>query len=315
MAEREKKWHWICRQNQYDFADDNTHFGLVHYTHRPAEKLEMHKHNFVELVYIINGKATHVFKTGESTEYRCVVERGDIFVINPGETHTYLFDQNESLELLNIDFDPLLVDIDSFADSEEVRMMDFLYYQPRLPLEMRFGNILRLDEAGGEAVLDIIRLMVSEFAQQKSGYKIIVRMGLIQVLTLLSRKYIELTDKGLIETSNSVTNYPNILRVRGYIDHHFTENLTKEQLAKIGMCSVRHLSRKFKELLGETVMEYIQKLRINYAKQLMTETPQKITDIALESGFQDISYFNKVFKTSAGMTPYEYRNQFNQKDF
>jgi transcriptional regulator GlxA family with amidase domain len=182
-----------------------------------------------------------------------------------------------------------------------------------LPLEIRFGTILRLEGEDGEAVESIMRMVTSEFAQQRIGYKMIVHMGVCQILTLLSRKYIEITEHNIAGNSMLAVNYPNIVRVKGFIEHHYNEDITKDQLAKIGMCSVRQLSRKFKELTGDTVVEYVLRLRLNHVKKMLTASDEKVTEIAFESGFKDISYFNKVFRANVNLTPKEYRDQYNQQ--
>ena len=70
-----------------------------------------------------------------------------------------------------------------------------------------------------------------------------------------------------------------------------------------------HLNRSIKKHLGVTVTEYINSLRLEHAAKLLQTTDKKIVDIALESGFESVSYFNKIFKQKFLVTPHTYRNK------
>ena len=70
-----------------------------------------------------------------------------------------------------------------------------------------------------------------------------------------------------------------------------------------------HLNRSVKKYFGVTVTEYINSLRLDHAAKLLRTTDKKIVDIALESGFESVPYFNKIFKQNFLVTPHVYRNK------
>ncbi len=98
-----------------------------------------------------------------------------------------------------------------------------------------------------------------------------------------------------------------IYAVSNYIHSHYQENLTLETLAKESYMSPYYLSHQFKRITGYTVTHYIQLVRVRNCQFLLSNTAEKITDIALLCGFFSFSQFNRVFRRFCGESPSEYR--------
>ncbi len=98
-------------------------------------------------------------------------------------------------------------------------------------------------------------------------------------------------------------------RAAKYIQKHFTEEIFLDNIADYCGVSPAYLSRIFSQEHGKGVLEYLTELRIRKAKELLSDTNEKIYRIAALSGYSDAVYFNKVFKKNTGMTPREYRLQ------
>ncbi len=309
MYKYEKRWHWIFTGREFRFADENFPFAIVRFVHNKKDNPPLHKHGFAELVVVLGGSAEHHIKVTGLEEYQCRISAGDVFIINPEEEHEYLFSEGEELDILNINFHSGFIDSTLIQGKSEVRIMDFLYLQPSLPLDIRFGNILKLTENEMQNIIAQVDSIVQELHEKTIGYMLMIRLYMALIFTLLSRKYISAVDKGLVNEALKDTSMSNMYRVIGYMEHHFSEDITKEELARIGMCSARNLSRKFKECTGETVFEYIHRLRVDKSRSLLIETDMKITEIAVLVGFNDISFFNKTFKKRMGITPREYRER------
>ncbi|TNJ64782.1 AraC family transcriptional regulator [Paenibacillus hemerocallicola] len=91
--------------------------------------------------------------------------------------------------------------------------------------------------------------------------------------------------------------------IRNYLDTHFGENVSIEQLAqRIGVSS-RHFRRAFKQLYGISATDYVTDLRMSQAKRLMATTRQPIAEIARHVGYQDESHFRRTFKQQMGISP------------
>lgn len=96
---------------------------------------------------------------------------------------------------------------------------------------------------------------------------------------------------------------------RRYIFDHLYEELSLPALAKVSGISPVHLSRLFRRETGSSLTEYIQRQRVEEAKQLITLSAYSLSDISARLQFHDQSYFTKVFKKYAGMTPKQYRDR------
>lgn len=97
-----------------------------------------------------------------------------------------------------------------------------------------------------------------------------------------------------------------------WIEENFTESITLSSLSKISGLNQKYLCRFFKEYTGRTPIDYINNLRIDAACHEMEHSKLSVTEAALVSGFNSISYFTKTFKKYKGISPSEYRLEKNQ---
>ena len=94
-----------------------------------------------------------------------------------------------------------------------------------------------------------------------------------------------------------------------YIDEHFSESLTLEEMASRTGFSKFHFSRLFKKYTHYNFIDYLHFRRIKEAEQLLLRPDTSITDIAITSGFSSISTFNRIFRQEKGCSPSEYRDR------
>ena len=94
-----------------------------------------------------------------------------------------------------------------------------------------------------------------------------------------------------------------------YIDRHYNEKITLEQLAKRTHISKSYLTRRFRQFTGETIVNYINKLRIQYAREMLVNSEKNITEIAWAVGFDSPKYFHRVFKKETGESPAAFRRR------
>ena len=96
--------------------------------------------------------------------------------------------------------------------------------------------------------------------------------------------------------------------MKRYADEAYTENLTLHELSATYQKNEKYLGRLFKREIGLSFSDYVLERRLKKAENLLKTTDEKIIEIALECGFNNISYFNRVFKEKNGISPSEYRN-------
>ena len=92
-----------------------------------------------------------------------------------------------------------------------------------------------------------------------------------------------------------------------YIEANYTKNITLDDLSMAVNISSYYLSRIFKENTGENFIDYLTRLRIERAKELLSTTQYSMKEIGVMSGYPDPNYFSKTFKKNVGVTPTEYR--------
>lgn len=94
---------------------------------------------------------------------------------------------------------------------------------------------------------------------------------------------------------------------KGYIYQNYNKKIKLTDIGEVLNLTPQHLCKFFKEMTDTSIVEYINHYRIETSISLLKISTLSITDIALECGFDNISYFNRVFKKQVGCTPSEFR--------
>ena len=95
--------------------------------------------------------------------------------------------------------------------------------------------------------------------------------------------------------------------VQDYIEHNLDKEMTREDLAQMVHLNQDYLARIFKKETGDSLMNYITGKRVEAAKQYLLKTGESVNTIAMRVGYDNFSYFTKIFKDRTGMTPKDYR--------
>jgi AraC-like DNA-binding protein len=116
-------------------------------------------------------------------------------------------------------------------------------------------------------------------------------------------------------SKKDITKTELLKTVLQYIDKYYGEKLTVSELAAQIQMSEGHFSRFFKSLVRMTPMEYVNNIRISKACLLLEKTNRMMLDIAMDVGFTNQSYFNRLFKMKKGCTPKKYKLKFHKNAF
>jgi AraC-like DNA-binding protein/mannose-6-phosphate isomerase-like protein (cupin superfamily) len=289
----------LYHSGQY-FRESSFPFYLDRYTIGQNEIIPMHRHDFVELVYVLEGNALH-----ELAGNRYTLNSGDVFVIEPDVYHSYVGSSERDTIVYNVLFQKSLLRQELRSLCRIPEFLDFFYIAPFLRKTAAFSPYLSLK---GEAKLTLeshLQTLQQELKRKESGYQLIVKTRLIECLVVLSR-YSGAQDS----TANKGRSDSEWLdSITSMLEQHFDKPFTLEQLSKLCGMSVSSFAAKFKQHTGLTLVEYRHDLQIRHACKLLKETDRKIIDIAQESGMEDISFFYKVFRKKTGMTPSQYRKR------
>lgn len=105
-----------------------------------------------------------------------------------------------------------------------------------------------------------------------------------------------------------------IKKIQDYIENNYQEKITIDQLAEKVSLGKRSFERRFKKATNNTVVEYIQRVKIEAAKRSMETSRKNISEVMYDVGYTDTKAFRDVFKKITGLTPIEYRNKYNKQD-
>ena len=136
----------------------------------------------------------------------------------------------------------------------------------------------------------------------------------LDVYSILYKFFSHLYNKGYItlkEKSSINKQTEAILGLIDWIEKNFTEQISLDTLSQVSGFTKKYLCRIFKEYTSKTPIEYINELRIENAASVMSRQGATITDAAFESGFNDLSYFCKIFKRVKGISPGQYKKEKN----
>lgn len=158
-----------------------------------------------------------------------------------------------------------------------------------------------------EAVVSLMRSLYDMIQSERDHmeyHKTLCGCQLLQLLVGVSRYYLsaELENAGML----SARSYQKVLEVQNYLHSSYREQITGDTLANRFDMNFDYLNRLFRQSVGRPIFQYLSSLRIAKARELLTTTSMRISQISEQVGFMDESYFSKVFKKYTGKSPTDY---------
>jgi len=146
-------------------------------------------------------------------------------------------------------------------------------------------------------------LAEKEMARLSRGVATVLSKGLFNLEETLAH-----VDTALERNRKLSTEAQQLVRqAMAYIHQHYAEPISRADLARRVALSEDYLTSCFRKELGVTPIAYLNRYRVNRARQLLTDTDQSVTEIALQVGFSDSGYFSRVFRREVGLSPEAYR--------
>lgn len=285
--------------NQYKHPR-NFPFWIQRNRHDKRDMPPLHGHEFVELIYVAKGQATHLF---QDISYEIV--EGDVFIINPGEKHGYQIGEGQSIQVINCLFEPGFIPTYLLRELRLSDSLDFFYVQPFLNRDARFYHKLNLRGEAADKTRGILEELLQEMVRQKPGFQALVQLRMTELFILLSRFYNERNNK----TDKRSPSELLVRRVCGYVERHYSHKITLPMLSELFYIGGRQLNRHFNRHIGTSVIEYVLRIRIEKAKRLLAETEEKVNVVAETVGYEDAASFSRSFAREVGCSPGKYRDQ------
>lgn len=252
----------------------------------------LHWHDEMELVVIKKGQGY------VSVDFdKHLVHSGDIIMICPGCLHAIEQDASYKMEYENIIFKPELLS----SGANDLCMLQ--YMKPLLDGTLPVEHFLTPAHEVFESLSNCIRQIDLVCADQTTGWQLAVKSALFYFFFLL----ISERQKKTVSISHNPKSLKKMKTVLKYVEEHYTEKLTIDDMAKLTFYSKSHFMKFFKVHMGTGFTKYLNDYRLAMAARLLKSSDESILMIAEESGFDNLSYFNRIFKRKYGVSPGSYR--------
>lgn len=270
----------------------HTHVGdeQIRMMHIRPRDDDMHRHIFFELVYIVNGTATHHLGEEETK-----LNAGDFFIIDTGSAHCYR--DTKDFEIVNCLFLPEYVDRALSSCTSLSSLLSNQVLRFGVPMDICAADRIFHDCDG--TIGKIIKKMEDEFNEKQTGYIELLRCHLTQILVYAVR--------ASEEDEQARTFHPATKSIVSYLKEHFAEQLSLENLSHSLNYTPQYLSSLFRKDTGMTIQLFLQRLRVEKSCGLLDNQELRLTDVAQMVGYNDVKHFSIVFKSHKGVTPKEFR--------
>jgi YesN/AraC family two-component response regulator len=129
--------------------------------------------------------------------------------------------------------------------------------------------------------------------------------GVVKLLEIFAQHLSMVSNQIVVQHENAEP--PMITRAKEFIRQHLSEDISLGQVAKAVNTSTFYFCKMFKKFTGINFTDYVSRVRIEDAKNLLLNPNLRVSEIAYEVGFQSLTHFNRVFKKVVGQSPTEYR--------
>lgn len=266
----------------------NTTFEIFRYKDAYLKEVALHHHDFYEIYFFLSGNVQYNI---ENRSY--LLTPGDVLLISPMELHQPMFGPEQR------EYERIVLWIDKqFLEGFSLPGKSFAAcFDTSAP---NYSNLLRPEGANRQFLIFLLEQLISESSSDEPYQEICALSYLAQALVLLNRLSLQQRRENVVPTPDST-----VYNILGYINDHYHENLTLDDLANKFFISKYHLSREFQRLVGTSVHRYIVQKRLVMAKQMLS-SGKPSSEVYQSCGFGDYSNFYRAFKAEYQISPKDY---------
>ena len=262
----------------------------------------MHAHDYYELNVLTKGECIHYFN---NKNHRA--KAGDVFMIPPYSEHGYWTNDPDTRLFHLIINNSVLEDYKKQLDNYPgIKILLEVEPQIRQAFNNLSLNINIPDDLLADFVSDFDELIAVDKQNYDDG-KTMFGLKTVCLLCKLAKMISEIYD-ATSENSPNTADYV-ILKTTQYMEENYASKITVDELSKIVNMSTPNFFRYFKKVFNTSPMEYLKKVRISHATNMLSTTDKSISFIAQECGFFDSSHFTHVFEQSMNMKPKQFRQR------
>lgn len=258
-----------------------------------AERIHCHWHEEIEILVVTGGSAL-LHLSNESTP----ITRGNIIFIPSNQLHLVTCPLGAPFSFVALVFHPNLL-AGPIRDAIQQQ-----YILPVLEQDTVFPVLTATDQGWQAQASRLLSEIHRLFLQKDFGYELLIKARLLELWHLYSM-HAQKREKAV--KAHSDYRIDLIKNIIEYIRAHYDSPISLRDLAAQFHISEGHLCRFFKSMTRMSPVEYINFYRISMSMELLRQTDMEISDIAMRTGFNNISYFNRLFRRYMHMTPTQYR--------
>ncbi|MEF9962327.1 MAG: helix-turn-helix domain-containing protein [Erysipelotrichaceae bacterium] len=233
-----------------------------------------HSHYYTEMFYVTQGSANFLVE-----EELIELKENDLVILDPNTSHLLIKNNDASFKYIALGVEDIIFnnedDTDNFHKLNDCNPQDILFYLKKIVQESENTNIYYEEKC--QSYLELLFINILNAFHQT----------------------LELT---ILHRNNKECDF-----IKHYIDNHFQENITLEDLSKQTFVNKFYLSHTFKKNIGISPINYMIECRIEKAKDLLITTEYSVDQISAFIGFSSQSYFSQIFKKKTTKSPNQYR--------
>ncbi len=289
VPELSKNEYFKNDEEIYIHRSDNDEFNRV-----------MHKHGFIELVFVSEGQAIH---TVEDMSY--TVKAGNVILIDYGVAHSFSRIDGEKFVTYDLLFTPDFFNISALENKEFITLAS-IYLFSSVFAEFKNSKVPQnLVKTNSKEFRFLFERIYEEYTKRDVGFQSIIRAYLIEIIIKIFR---EINKK---QPTYTKSHQELVEKAIEYMRNNYDKHISLDEVASGIFLSKNYFRQIFKKTTGMSISSFTQDLRIKEACRLLETTDMSSIDISYKCGYNDLKFFYSTFKKTVGMTPAEYRKSKN----
>ena len=243
-----------------------------------------HWHSAVEIILVLEGTVTYIVR---DTVYE--VRKGEVLIVPPESLHELSMGEDSRRYLYLFEPEPI----------QNMRDINGLSEHFQRPFHLRDGSDAHV------RIRELLLKIQGVYEKREQMWNALCYSYFLRIYTVLGQRYLSgVRSRTRIERSvdSEVVN-----AAMTYINSHYMEDLSLEDVSGFAGFSRYYFSRSFKKHTGRSFKDYLIQKRLQVAMDLLIQTNMQMKDVAQESGFGSVATFNRVFRENKGCTPTQYR--------
>ena len=268
----------VVRKHEKIDYQRSTFFTLAHTHYDKDYYMENHWHNSIEITYVVKGLNVQQMENKE-----VIAPAGTLLLVNSGVIHDV--DVKKGLEGI-------------------VLLIDRNYIDHVCPQCIERGFSLEKEPLAKKKIVDYLFKLVEAY---ENNNKVKANIIVLEIISVLAEQL--MLEGHYIKEKHDDESYELVISITEYIDYHYAQKISLDDLARMTCYNKTYLSNIFKKKTGITIFEYLRNVRMQHCLYELKHSDDTIVSIALNNGFANIQIFNRVFKEVYQMTPKQYREK------